>query len=146
MSDSIRLSEKHGLNPSITTCFYCGKDAGIILPGLAGEKMAKQMGHSDGQMPMHCGVIDMTPCSECEDFMKKGVILIGVKDGEEGSDNPYRTGEFFVVKDRFIEDLLENNDKLKDTVLKQRFVFMPQAVMEMCGLIDKKGELCHESN
>lgn len=34
MSNSIRLSPKHGLNPSISVCFFCGEDKNeIILPG-----------------------------------------------------------------------------------------------------------------
>ena len=30
----IRLSEKHGVNPSIGVCFYCNQDNGeVVLPG-----------------------------------------------------------------------------------------------------------------
>lgn len=31
--EGILLSENHGLNPSIDTCIFCGKDMGIILFG-----------------------------------------------------------------------------------------------------------------
>lgn len=41
MSKSIRLSEKHGVNPSITICPICGKETGIALLGkLKGDKEA----------------------------------------------------------------------------------------------------------
>ena len=41
MSKSIRLSEKHGVNPSITICPVCGKDTGIAILGrLKGDKEA----------------------------------------------------------------------------------------------------------
>lgn len=41
MSKNIRLSEKHGVNPSITVCPICGKETGIALLGkLKGDKEA----------------------------------------------------------------------------------------------------------
>lgn len=33
MSKGIRVSEKHGVNPSITICPICGKETGIALLG-----------------------------------------------------------------------------------------------------------------
>jgi hypothetical protein len=33
MKDSIRLSEKHGVNPSLMLCFYCGEASGVALLG-----------------------------------------------------------------------------------------------------------------
>ena len=33
MSENIRLSEKHGVNSSITVCPICGKETGIALLG-----------------------------------------------------------------------------------------------------------------
>lgn len=39
MSENIRLSEKHGVNPSITICPICGKETDIALLGkLKGDK------------------------------------------------------------------------------------------------------------
>lgn len=41
MSKGIRISEKHGVNPSITICPICGKDTGIALLGkLKGDEEA----------------------------------------------------------------------------------------------------------
>ena len=41
MSKGIRVSEKHGVNPSITICPICGKDTGIALLGkLKGDEEA----------------------------------------------------------------------------------------------------------
>lgn len=41
MSKNIRLSEKHGVNPSITVCPICGKETGIALLGkLKGDEEA----------------------------------------------------------------------------------------------------------
>lgn len=53
MSKSIRLSEKHGVNPSITICPICGKETGIALLGkLKGDKEAPMRMLSD-------------PCDDC---------------------------------------------------------------------------------
>ena len=30
MSNSIRLHKEHSLNPTLCTCFYCGKETGEI--------------------------------------------------------------------------------------------------------------------
>ena len=53
MSKNIRLSEKHGVNPSITICPICGKETGIALLGkLKGDKEAPMRMLSD-------------PCDDC---------------------------------------------------------------------------------
>lgn len=53
MSKNIRLSEKHGVNPSITICPICGKETGIALLGkLKGDKEAPMRILSD-------------PCDDC---------------------------------------------------------------------------------
>lgn len=53
MSKSIRISEKHGVNPSITICPICGKETGIALLGkLKGDKEAPMRMLSD-------------PCDDC---------------------------------------------------------------------------------
>ena len=42
MSRSIRISEKHGVNPTIPICFYCGEDKNevALLGKLHGDKEA----------------------------------------------------------------------------------------------------------
>lgn len=53
MSKGIRVSEKHGVNPSITICPICGKETGIALLGkLKGDKEASMRMLSD-------------PCDDC---------------------------------------------------------------------------------
>ena len=53
MSKGIRVSEKHGVNPSITICPICGKETGIALLGkLKGDKEAPRRMLSD-------------PCDDC---------------------------------------------------------------------------------
>ncbi len=53
MSKNIILSEKHGVNPSITICPICGKETGIALLGkLKGDEKAPMRMLSD-------------PCDDC---------------------------------------------------------------------------------
>lgn len=76
----IALSEKHGVNPSITHCECCGKETGIALFGrLKGDQKAPR--------DVYAGL-----CEDCEKVIKQGgVLVIEVRDGEKGPD-PYRTG------------------------------------------------------
>lgn len=87
MSGSIRLHRDHGLNPTITQCFFCGKDKNeIALLGAAYK----------GEAPMHM-CIDKEPCDECKKLMDMGVLLICVKNGSDRN-NPYKTGPISVIK------------------------------------------------
>lgn len=65
MSDSIRLSEKHGVNPSILRCFICGEDIGIAIMGrLPGDKEA----------PMN--IINGEMCDKCKKKIEDGYVAI----------------------------------------------------------------------
>ena len=86
MGNGIVLSEKYGVNPSVIKCFYCGEDSGVALFGTG---FKKKVMHGDGREYLetveapHCvGVIDMAPCSKCEEYMKMGIIVISIRDGE----------------------------------------------------------------
>jgi len=124
---SIRIDPKYGVNPSVFHCFYCGESAGVALFGRL---------RGGGEAPRDCGVIDVIPCSQCEEYMRQGVILISVRDGEEG-ENPYRTGCLVVVKDRAIRDLLA--EPIRSKVLEMRFAFVPDSVWDAWGLPREDG-------
>lgn len=64
MSKGIRVSEKHGVNPSITICPICGKETGIVLLGkLKGDKEAPMRILSD-------------PCDDCVSKLGNDKIYI----------------------------------------------------------------------
>ena len=67
MSKAIRLSKKHGLNPTIKVCFFCGEDTNeiAILGALKG----------DVEAPMRM-VVDYEPCDKCREQFNVGVPLI----------------------------------------------------------------------
>lgn len=59
MSRSIRISEKHGANPTIPICFFCGEDKNevALLGKLSGDKEAPMRMWING---------DYEPCDECK--------------------------------------------------------------------------------
>lgn len=64
MSKGIRVSEKHGVNPSITICPICGKETDIALLGkLKGDKEAPMRMLSD-------------PCDDCVSKLGNDKIYI----------------------------------------------------------------------
>lgn len=87
MSKDIKLHPKYGLNAVLDQCPLCGgTNNQIVLLGAAYKEQA----------PMKM-IVSGEPCDECKMMMKKGVLLISVKDGTDKK-NPYRTGRKFCLK------------------------------------------------
>ena len=118
----IQISEKHGVNPSVSQCFVCMKDVGVVLFG-------KMKG--DVEAPRRV-CLNKEPCDECKKHMSIGVILISVRDGEEG-DNPYRTGGWVVVRDEFIARIVKPKE-LADEIIRMRMTFVPDEAWKLLGL------------
>jgi hypothetical protein len=136
---SVRLSPQHGVNPSLLQCFFCMKDKGIALMGHIGAAKAtalgmKPEGHDNPAPRQIC--FDKEPCDECAGYMEQGIILISVKDGEMGSDNPHRTNKWVVVKDDVVKRILmgEEQKSLLADILRKRVCFLEDAVWTMLGL------------
>lgn len=65
MKDSIRLSEKHGVNPSLLCCFVCGKEIGVALLGkLSNDKEAPKK-IANGEL-----------CDDCKEKIKNGYVAV----------------------------------------------------------------------
>lgn len=127
MTKSVRLHYKYGLNPTIPTCYFCGQPKDEIV--LLGDSIATEA-------PMYCGVIDYEPCSECQEHMKTGIILIGV-DEEQTQDlqNPCRSGHFLVVTEDCIRRLFKTK-ALVESVLDKRIAFVDRRIAEELVLHD----------
>lgn len=67
----IPLSPKHGVNPTLMKCFWCGGDMGVALLG-------KLKG--DAEAP-HEACLSLEPCDKCKANMAKGVTVIEI-DGD----------------------------------------------------------------
>ena len=120
MSDSIKLSPKHGLNPCIPVCFFCGEEKNeIALMGRIGGK-------EDLEAPMKA-VLDYTPCEKCQEKFAQGVLLIEVTSRPTYISKPiaegaYPTGRYVVVKPEALNGNYEAGSKA--LVLQKDFVAM----------------------
>ena len=120
---SLRLSEKHGVNPMIPCCFYCNKNKNEIL----------LMGKMKGDVEAPRGqVIDRVPCDECASYMQQGILFIEIRNDEPQSDNPYRMGGWAVLKeDAVLRILDEDNGK---AVIQRRVCFIETRAWDSVGL------------
>lgn len=124
----IRLSPKHGVNPSLSACFFCGGDKNeIILPGLI-----RRGDERDVQAPRRA-VWNMDPCDTCKGHMAAGVILIEVMESGPVEGEPTRTGGFAVVRDEAIRRLV-NDSELVASIIRKRVCFMPREAWAIIGL------------
>lgn len=102
MSKSIKLSPKHGVNPTIPVCFWCGKEKNeVALLGRIGGK-------EDIEAPKNM-VLDFEPCDECASKMALGITCMECTDKPNPSCNAqlaesclpsriYPTGRYMVIK------------------------------------------------
>ena len=100
MSNSIKLSPKHGVNPTIPVCFFCGEDKNeIALLGHIGDLRK----HEDIEAPMRM-VLDYEPCDHCKEMFSQGVLVIEVTRTPLPDNRPpiakgaYPTGRHVVVR------------------------------------------------
>ena len=113
---SIKVSEKHGVNPSMDVCFWCGEEKGIVLFGkLKGDKEAPRQVCTNYE-----------PCDICRERMESGITLIVASKIPNG--NPeiqqglYPNGQWFVVTENFITNNLA--PEIASEVLSKRKCFI----------------------
>ena len=119
---SIRLSEKHGLNPTLEVCFFCGEETGelALLGKLKGDKEAPK------RMVLH-----YDPCEKCKKKWADGVALIAVVTEQPEDKRPpivaandehpalYPTGNFAVIKPEAAEEAFHIEKGIKATLIEQ---------------------------
>lgn len=72
MANNIKLSPKHGVNPTIPICAWCGEEKNeIALLGQIGDRRKGE----DLEAPMHC-VLDYEPCDHCKEQWSQGVAIL----------------------------------------------------------------------
>lgn len=121
----IKLSPKHGLNPSISVCFFCGEEKNeIVLPGkLKGDVEAPRK-----------AVWNKIPCDKCKEYMRQGIIFIGVDERlTTDRSNPYRTGKFAVIKEEAVKCAITNKELLAD-IIRQRVAFVTNDLWDLLGI------------
>jgi len=97
----VRLHKEHGLNPTISQCYYCGKDKNeLALLGAAYKKEA----------PMHM-VLDFEPCDECKPKLAQGITFIHcAEDGDKNDPKP--TGGYSVIKEKAAKKMFPDCKKV----------------------------------
>lgn len=107
--ESIKLSPKHGVNPTIPVCFWCGKEKNEVA--LMGYMKGKD--GTDIAAPMHM-VIDYEPCETCRKNMEQGFTLIEATSKPNATSNVeiqhgvYPTGRYAVLKREAAERVFNN--------------------------------------
>lgn len=136
MSDGIILSKKHGLNPTIVACPYCGEAKNqILITGLEGEKWAKKHGIESGEMPKYVLLEDdIEPCDECK---KAGVAMVEV----DSEDNKIPTGRKWLIKEDVVEWLFTEPDTLKEVLNKRVFLIDKITINEFFSFLDDTNNL-----
>lgn len=108
-------------------CYFCGEAAGVLLD----RRLQKTL-------PSDVGVIDTTPCSKCKNLMKKGIILISIKDDTTEEEmhkkipNPYRTGGWAVITENAFLRIFDGD--MQKWGLKHRFLFITDGAWDMIKL------------
>lgn len=98
----IKLSPKHGVNPSMVKCVVCGKDAGILLNGKL---------RGDVEAPRY--VITGELCNECKAKVDEGYAFIIECRSAKGLED--RTDRYVVIKKEALQGDTSNvNLMLKD--------------------------------
>ena len=146
MSKGIPISEKHGVNPCIPICFWCGEDKNEIalLGKLPGDVAAP-----------HRAFLDFEPCAKCKEHMDKGITLVGISKTPmvEGlpaiSNNTYPTGTVLVLKEEseLCQTILNTEtEEVRASILKTRKCLIDEDLL--LGIIDniKEAEGENESN
>lgn len=119
----IRLSQKHGVNPMIPTCFFCGKPKNeiVLLGRLKGDAEAPMYGRVAG---------DYQPCDECKAAFAQGVAFFEMgknpmfENQVPMQENVYPTGRVCVVKTEAAEKMFQG--EMLESVMKAKKVFISQ--------------------
>lgn len=114
MNDSIKLSKKHGVNPTIPICFFCGNEKNEIA--LLGELP------NDAEAPKHT-IINYEPCDTCKEIMNKGITVMEVTTKPNAPNQPpiqkncYPTGRFLTLSKDSAKRSFPTIDVEKDKII-----------------------------
>jgi hypothetical protein len=126
MSKRIRLSEKHGMNPSLGVCFWCGEEDGTVL--LVGQLPG------DKEAPRRM-TVSYDPCAKCKKRFAQGILLIEaspdpIHEGQvEMGAGAYPTGRYLVVTQEWIERVIRPPE-LSQQITRKRNAFIDRETFE----------------
>lgn len=121
----IKISQNHGVNPSIPICFFCHRPKNeIVLMGKLKD---------DRKAPMYC-IVDQEPCDKCKKDMAMGIALVGTRNTPVSEQQPaigndlYLTGDFIVIAETFVQNIFKPEDV--DTILANKKALVPQELLD----------------
>lgn len=127
MGNSIKISEKYGLNPTIPCCFFCGEQKNEVA--LLGRLDDPDKGE-DIEAP-RSAVLDYEPCENCKKKFSLGVLVIEVTSDHPKDMRPaiykdptgakvYPTGNYVVVR-RGVLNVDGDKCLMNESVFKRLF-------------------------
>ena len=129
MAKNITLSPKHGLNPTIPVCAWCGEPKNEIA--LMGRIKTDKRGE-DPEAPMHC-VLDYEPCEHCAEQWSQGVVVLEATTRrptpyrppiqKNGDDEIYPTMRYVVIKPEAAERLFNGQFNVGQRILLEDEAF-----------------------
>jgi len=127
------MSNKIGVALVKRACPVCGKeqDGEIIINTRPSKRRAAEVEKLNGK----CVGFMEEPCSECQEFMKQGIILVTVDESKtDDPSNPYRTGGFFVVTEEAVKRSF--NAEMADELIETRAGFIEHKAAVQLGLFE----------
>lgn len=119
--DSIPLSPKHGVNPSLLQCFVCGVDVGVALLGRL---------PMDAEAPRH-STTPHTRCKACQEQADAKRICLMLVRGESGYEG--RLGDYaWVDRDQMLDSV--RSPELRAAIANSGYAYIPLEVWQMYGL------------
>lgn len=120
----IRVSEKHGVNPSVDKCFICGKDYALIL-----------FGKLKGDVEAPRSVCSGNVCSECQEHLDNGAVFFIEIDEERTTDenNPWRTGRQAGITHDGVRRVVDPPE-LAEQIIEKGVVYVPIEAYERFGI------------
>jgi len=116
---SIRLHPKHGVNPTIPLCFWCGEEKNeLALLGAAYK----------GEAPKNL-LLDYEPCDACKALMDKGITLVEASPNADGT--PKFTGRWAVVSEEAIERIFKPAETVAAVLRHRKAYVEPEAFAKM---------------
>lgn len=133
MSNEVKLSPKHGVNPTIPICFWCGKEKNEVA-------LLGQINKEDSEAPRRV-IMDYEPCEQCKELFSMGIHIIGVSTEpivetmfpivNDDNIKLYPTGSMFVSTEEWVTSFLtaNNQQSMLENVLSSRVLMLPDTIV-----------------
>ena len=132
---TVRLSDKHGVNPTMGVCYWCGEPDGTIalLGRLPNDAEAERY-----------TCLSYEPCDTCKEWMERGVVVIEAQEMPKQEGQPeiqegvYPTGRWSVLRREAAERLFTevfDADSAKATLELGKCYMQPE-VYEGLGFLE----------